>query len=179
MRKAEGRGGFSLSIAGGSRAKDHTKSSKPPRVCPGPFRPSLITAEISEEKLVFSSGPLFEYISTVGSIYSRDHAVSQPITMGPRRSGSFPGGEANNILSPRSETSGLGVKMVEYVLGTSPTSKDLEPRMRALVLTDGGEKKDKDKAPSSPYEAGAKKDMENGVTQNGVQNGLDDDKGFK
>lgn len=52
-----------------------------------------------------------------------------------RRSGSFPGSEAGNILSPRSsETSGLGVKMVEYVLGTSPTSKDLEPRMRGLVL---------------------------------------------
>lgn len=65
-----------------------------------------------------------------------DHAVSQPITMVARRSGSFPGGEGGNILSPRSsETSGLGVvKMVEYVLGSSPTSKDLEPRMRALVM---------------------------------------------
>lgn len=53
-----------------------------------------------------------------------------------RRSGSFPAAEtAGNILSPRSsETSGLGVKMVEYVLGTSPTSKDLEPRMKSLVL---------------------------------------------
>lgn len=64
-----------------------------------------------------------------------DHAVSQPITMVARRSGSFPGSEAGNILSPRSsETSGLGVKMVEYVLGTSPTSKDLEPQMRRLVM---------------------------------------------
>jgi hypothetical protein len=64
-----------------------------------------------------------------------DHAVSQPITMGPRRSGSFPGSEVANVLSPRSsETGGLGVKMVEYVLGTSPTNKDLESRMRALVL---------------------------------------------
>jgi len=53
----------------------------------------------------------------------------------PRRSGSFPGSEASNILSPRSsETGGLGVKMVEYVLGSSPTGKDLEPRMRGLVL---------------------------------------------
>lgn len=52
-----------------------------------------------------------------------------------RRSGSFPGSEAGNILSPRSsETSGLGVKMVEYVLGTSPTNKDLEPRMRNLMV---------------------------------------------
>lgn len=64
-----------------------------------------------------------------------DHAVSQPITMVARRSGSFPGSEAGNILSPRSsETSGLGVKMVEYVLGSSPTNKDLEPQMRRLVM---------------------------------------------
>ena len=58
--------------------------------------------------------------------------------MPPRRSGSFPGNgtEVANVLSPRSsETGGLGVKMVEYVLGTSPTSKDLESRMiRGLVL---------------------------------------------
>jgi pumilio RNA-binding family len=34
-----------------------------------------------------------------------------------------------------SETGGLGVKMVEYVLGTSPTTpKDLEPRMVNLRL---------------------------------------------
>lgn len=55
--------------------------------------------------------------------------------MGPRRSGSFPGSDVANVLSPRSsETGGLGVKMVEYVLGTSPTNKDLESRMRGLVL---------------------------------------------
>lgn len=55
--------------------------------------------------------------------------------MGARRSGSFPGSEVANVLSPRSsETGGLGVKMVEYVLGTSPTNKDLESRMRGLVL---------------------------------------------
>ena len=70
-----------------------------------------------------------------GFVCVADHAVSQPITMGPRRSGSFPGSEVANVLSPRSsETGGLGVKMVEYVLGTSPTNKDLESRMRALVL---------------------------------------------
>ncbi|KAJ9594281.1 hypothetical protein L9F63_014286, partial [Diploptera punctata] len=109
------------------------------------------------------------------------HSVSQAINMAPRRSGSFPG-EAANILSPRSsETGGLGVKMVEYVLGSSPTGKDLEPRMRGLVLNpNDSDKVDKDKAPS-PFEA-SKKDVENGnATQsNGiVQNGLvDDDKGF-
>lgn len=63
-----------------------------------------------------------------------DYAVSQPISMSSRRAGSFPGSDAASILSPRSETGGLGVKMVEYVLGSSPTSKDLEPRLRALGL---------------------------------------------
>ncbi|XP_023720641.1 pumilio homolog 2 isoform X2 [Cryptotermes secundus] len=112
-----------------------------------------------------------------------DHSVSQPITMvPPRRSGSFPGSDASNILSPRSsETGGLGVKMVEYVLRSSPTGKDLEPRMRGLVLNSSdSDKTDKDKAPS-PFEA-SKKDVENGNTTqpNGiVQNGLvDDDKAF-
>lgn len=65
-----------------------------------------------------------------------EHGVSQPL-MVTRRSGSFPAGEtAGSILSPRSSETGggLGVKMVEYVLGTSPTSKDLEPRMKNLVL---------------------------------------------
>lgn len=41
------------------------------------------------------------------------------------------------IISPRDTTGGLGVKMVEYVLGGSPTNKEsplssLEPRLRAL-----------------------------------------------
>lgn len=45
---------------------------------------------------------------------------------------------------------------------------------------DPNDKKEKEKAPSSPYDAANKKEHENGVmTQNGVQNGLDDDKGFK
>lgn len=44
---------------------------------------------------------------------------------------------SNNIFSPRDSTGGLGVKMVEYVLGGSPTNKEsplsgLEPRLRAL-----------------------------------------------
>lgn len=43
--------------------------------------------------------------------------------------------------SPRDSTSGLGVKMVEYVLGGSPTNKEsplsgLEPRLRALKFDD-------------------------------------------
>ncbi|KAK7583829.1 hypothetical protein V9T40_004792 [Parthenolecanium corni] len=125
-----------------------------------------------------------------------EHGVSQPL-MVTRRSGSFPAAETvGSILSPRSsETGGLGVKMVEYVLGTSPTSKDLEPRMKSLVLNSneasGADltKKEKDKAPTSPYDnLNAKKELENGpscpsvVQQNGIvvmQNGsLDEDKAF-
>jgi len=34
--------------------------------------------------------------------------------------------------SPRSENSAIGTKMVEYVLGESPTAKDLASRMRIL-----------------------------------------------
>lgn len=89
------------------------------------------------------------------------------------RRGGFAGSDTGSILSPRgSDTGGLGVKMVEYVLGSSPTNKDnmgLEPRMRSLHLDD----KDKDK-PQSPKEDGV-----NG--QQVVQNGQvsEDDKGFK
>lgn len=110
-----------------------------------------------------------------------DHTVSQPLPMSNRRP--FPptagGGDSSSILSPRgSDTGGLGVKMVEYVLGSSPTGKDsglgaLEPRMRALGLTDPNDK-DKDKAASPLKEENG---LQNGVVQNGV--GIDDDKGFK
>ena len=67
-----------------------------------------------------------------------DHAVSDPIVVvgsGRRRSrsGSFPHEGANLNLSPRS-SEGLGVKMVEYVLGTSPVQKDLESRMANLRM---------------------------------------------
>jgi pumilio RNA-binding family len=64
--------------------------------------------------------------------------MSQPISMVPRRASGFPGSDAANMLSPRSsESGGLGVKIVEYVLGSSPTNKDSMPidqRMRTLVL---------------------------------------------
>lgn len=56
--------------------------------------------------------------------------VSQPINMAQRRPGSFPSSAANSVLSPRSETGALGVNMVEYVLGGSPTGKDLDARLR-------------------------------------------------
>uniref|UniRef100_A0A1Y1L7R0 PUM-HD domain-containing protein n=1 Tax=Photinus pyralis TaxID=7054 RepID=A0A1Y1L7R0_PHOPY len=88
-----------------------------------------------------------------------DHAVSSPLAMG--RRGGFAGGDTGSILSPRgSDTGGLGVKMVEYVLGSSPTNKDnigLEPRIRALHLDD----KDKDK-PQSPKEEVNGQPVQNG-----------------
>ncbi|XP_063902752.1 maternal protein pumilio-like isoform X4 [Zophobas morio] len=98
-----------------------------------------------------------------------EHAVSASLAMG--RRGGFVGGDTGSILSPRgSDNGGLGVKMVEYVLGGSPTNKDnigLEPRMRALHLVDD---KDKDK-PQSPKEE---------VNGQPVQNGQvsEDEKGF-
>ncbi|XP_017883841.1 pumilio homolog 2 isoform X3 [Ceratina calcarata] len=114
-----------------------------------------------------------------------DHAVSQPISMGTgRRVGVGTGyhhqtSEVGTVLSPRSsETGGLGVKMVEYVLGSSPTTpKDLEPRMVSLRLNTDADKKEKEKGSASPFDSS--KD-DNGPQNNGLasQNGLDDDKGF-
>jgi hypothetical protein len=82
-----------------------------------------------------------------------EHHVAGALGL-PRRPGGFSDG--NSILSPRSnETGGLGVKMVEYVLGASPTTKDLDSRMRHLVIDDKEKK-------------GVKKDVENGIVQNGM-----------
>ncbi|XP_050422637.1 maternal protein pumilio-like isoform X2 [Adelges cooleyi] len=105
-----------------------------------------------------------------------------------RRGAGFPvGTDGGNILSPRSSEAGIGMKMVEYVLASTPNKMEtLEPRMRSLVISDGEPiKKEKDK-PSSPYDSvnSNKKEIENGncsavVQQNGmvvVQNGLDEDK---
>ncbi|VVC43701.1 Hypothetical protein CINCED_3A001942 [Cinara cedri] len=107
-----------------------------------------------------------------------------------RRGAGFPvGNDSGNILSPRSSESGIGMKMVEYVLASTPNKMEqLEPRMRSLVISSNdGEtiKKDKEKPPGSPYDSvnSNKKEMENGncstvVQQNGmvvVQNGLDED----
>ncbi|XP_050541753.1 pumilio homolog 2-like isoform X9 [Daktulosphaira vitifoliae] len=106
-----------------------------------------------------------------------------------RRGAGFPvGNDSANILSPRSSEAGIGMKMVEYVLASTPNKMEtLEPRMRGLVISDGETiKKEKDKPPSSPYDSvnSNKKEIENGncsavVQQNGivvVQNGLDEDK---
>ena len=45
----------------------------------------------------------------------------------------FPGGDS--VLSPRAtDHAGVGLKMVEYVLASSPTGKDLDARMANLSL---------------------------------------------
>ncbi|KAG8588537.1 hypothetical protein GDO81_006021 [Engystomops pustulosus] len=50
-----------------------------------------------------------------------DHSVSQPIMVQRRPGQGFHvGSEVNSVLSPRSESGGLGVSMVEYVLSSSP-----------------------------------------------------------
>ncbi|XP_057668356.1 pumilio homolog 2-like isoform X6 [Diorhabda carinulata] len=119
-----------------------------------------------------------------------EHAVSASLAMSRRAGGGFAGGGGGDtggggsILSPRgSDNGGLGVKMVEYVLGTSPTGKDntmvgvpggpggLEPRMRALVLQDCD--KDKDKPQSPKEECNGQQVV---VVQNG-QVGQDEEKG--
>ncbi|XP_013786730.1 pumilio homolog 2-like [Limulus polyphemus] len=116
------------------------------------------------------------------ALFPLDHAVSQPMIV-QRRSGSYPGSDANSALSPRSsDTGGLEMKMVEYVLGISPNTKDLDARMAHLHMamnsSDGvdkaknskhfeGDSKNKDVEPCGVLHA-------NGI----IQNGLDDDKTF-
>lgn len=125
---------------------------------------------------------------------SGDHAVSASLAMG-RRPAGFATGTAtgtvgadtsvSGILSPRgSDNGGLGVKMVEYVLGTSPTGKDssmgvLDRRMGTLHLQDD---KDKEKPAQSPKEQECNGGPTVVVVQNGQVGGgpgQDDDKGFK
>ena len=73
------------------------------------------------------------YNNSIFMYFNAEHHVPGSLGL-PRRPGGFPDG--NSILSPRSnnETGGLGVKMVEYVLGASPTTKELDARMRHLVI---------------------------------------------
>ena len=114
---------------------------------------------------------------------------------GSRSAGQYPG---ESVLSPRGTESGtVGVKMVEYLLASSPTTQMRNMSIRVRLdykffkkyiltnnffqngTTDGmKEKKDKSQSPFDP----TKKDVENGnlPQANGtVQNGLDDDKVFK
>ncbi|XP_069945137.1 pumilio homolog 2-like isoform X3 [Cherax quadricarinatus] len=111
----------------------------------------------------------------------QSHSLSMGVGQRGHGRPQFPGGDS--VLSPRAtDHTGVGLKMVEYVLASSPTGKDLDARMANLALRNGGgesTKDKKDKAPS-PFDP-TKKEVENGNSPqaNGiVQNGLDDDKTF-
>lgn len=84
-----------------------------------------------------------------------------------------------------SSDGGLGVKMVEYVLGSSPTSKDLDNRMSRLHLgmnsNDPSDKLKKLKSLSFDGDMKGKEQENSGVIHqaNGImQNGLSDDNGY-
>ncbi|KAI5642337.1 maternal protein pumilio isoform X4 [Phthorimaea operculella] len=109
--------------------------------------------------------------------------------MGGRRGVAFPGGDASSILSPR-DTAGLGVKMVEYVLGGSPTEAGgvaagggggggekvagVVAGLRGMVLEERAEDKS-----ASPFEKDLHELHDHGQLPNGLHNGQDDDKAFK
>ncbi|XP_068629045.1 maternal protein pumilio isoform X2 [Battus philenor] len=113
-----------------------------------------------------------------------EHNVGVPM-MGTRRGVAFPGGDAGSILSPR-DTAGLGVKMVEYVLGGSPTEAGgvatggggekvagVVTGLRGMVL----EERVEDKS-SSPFEKDLHELHDHGNLPNGLHNGQEDDKAF-
>ncbi|XP_063298192.1 pumilio homolog 2 [Pelobates fuscus] len=91
------------------------------------------------------------------------HSMSQPIMVQRRPGQSFHGNhDVNSVLSPRSESGGLGVSMVEYVLSSSPADK-LDPRFRkgAYGARDDIEGPDKgeQKGKASPFEEENKRDL--------------------
>uniref|UniRef100_A0A8C6TM58 Pumilio RNA-binding family member 2 n=1 Tax=Neogobius melanostomus TaxID=47308 RepID=A0A8C6TM58_9GOBI len=117
---------------------------------------------------------------------SSHHSVSQPIMVQRRPGPSFHGnGDANSVLSPRSEGGGLGVSMVEYVLSSSPGDK-IDSRYRnggyggGDADPDGREKSD---APEkvSPFEEDKNPELKPGedtdpkANGRGLLNGMDRD----
>lgn len=95
------------------------------------------------------------------------------------------GADNASILSPRDSTSGLGVKMVEYVLGGSPTAKespagnnDVKQEAQGQNQTQNSSANNKDNKGGSPFDVNGKKE-DCCLQQNGQVNGVDDDKGFK
>uniref|UniRef100_A0A4W3JZN0 Pumilio RNA binding family member 2 n=1 Tax=Callorhinchus milii TaxID=7868 RepID=A0A4W3JZN0_CALMI len=118
--------------------------------------------------------------------WSASHSVSQPIMVQRRPGQGFHGNnEVGSVLSPRSESGGLGVSMVEYVLRSSPGDK-LDTRFRKGPFgagdteAEGNEKADH-KGKSSPYEEDKNRDLKQGDDDvsktNGLvlQNGIDAD----
>uniref|UniRef100_A0A4W6F5X0 Pumilio RNA binding family member 2 n=1 Tax=Lates calcarifer TaxID=8187 RepID=A0A4W6F5X0_LATCA len=117
---------------------------------------------------------------------SSHHSVSQPIMVQRRPGQSFHGnGDANSVLSPRSEGGGLGVSMVEYVLSSSPGDKmDGRYRNGGYVRDadqDGREKGDAQEK-MSPFEEDKSPEMKVGEESDpakangrGLLNGMDRD----
>lgn len=114
------------------------------------------------------------------------HSLSQPIMVQRRSGQGFHGNsEVNAVLSPRSESGGLGVSMVEYVLSSSPADK-LDSRFRKGTFgtrdaeTDGPEKGDQ-KGKASPFEEDQNRDLKQGddddskINGRGLPNGMDAD----
>ncbi|XP_023600003.1 pumilio homolog 1 isoform X8 [Myotis yumanensis] len=111
-----------------------------------------------------------------------DHSVSQPIMVQRRPGQSFHvNSEVNSVLSPRSESGGLGVSMVEYVLSSSPGDSCLRkggfgPRDADSDENDKNEKKNKGTFDGDKLgdlkEEGDVMDKTNGLP---VQNGIDAD----
>ncbi|KAM4867802.1 pumilio homolog 2 isoform 6-T6 [Thomomys bottae] len=111
--------------------------------------------------------------------------MSQPIMVQRRSGQGFHGNsEVNAILSPRSESGGLGVSMVEYVLSSSPADK-LDSRYRKGTFgtrdaeTDGPEKGDQ-KGKASPFEEDQNRDLkqdddDSKINGRGLPNGMDAD----
>ncbi|XP_038828473.1 pumilio homolog 1-like isoform X4 [Salvelinus namaycush] len=115
-----------------------------------------------------------------------DHSVSQPIMVSHRPGGGFHGGGevGGSVMSPRSESGGLGVSMVEYVLSSSPAEKlDSCLRKGPFGPRDGEVDEEKREKPKAPFEGEKLKEMVEGdvisdvINLNGlpVQNGLDAD----
>ncbi|XP_010616327.1 pumilio homolog 2 isoform X8 [Fukomys damarensis] len=114
------------------------------------------------------------------------HSMSQPIMVQRRSGQGFHGNsEVNAILSPRSESGGLGVSMVEYVLSSSPADK-LDSRFRKGTFgtrdaeADGPERGDQ-KGKASPFEEDQDRDLKQGedgdpkLNGRGLPNGVDAD----
>ncbi|XP_032877410.1 pumilio homolog 2 isoform X5 [Amblyraja radiata] len=113
------------------------------------------------------------------------HTVSQPIMVQRRPGQGFHvNSEVGSVLSPRSESGGLGVSMVEYVLRSSPGDK-LDTRFRKGPFGAGDTEPDENdkadqKGKSSPFEEDKNRDLKQGddiSKANGLvlQNGIDTD----
>uniref|UniRef100_A0A8D3AGS3 Pumilio homolog 1 n=1 Tax=Scophthalmus maximus TaxID=52904 RepID=A0A8D3AGS3_SCOMX len=118
-----------------------------------------------------------------------DHSVSQPIMVSRRPGQGFHGGGevgVGSVMSPRSESGGLGVSMVEYVLSSSPAEKlDSCLRKGPYGQRDGEVEEEKREKPKAAFEAEKLKELteveadviSDVINPNGlpVQNGLDVD----